>query len=106
MENLCISLLERLQNHQFTLIKQSDYDLLAHELWINHFLEKEISSKYFELRNWIYKRVAKDIVYQKEGYLNDHFCIGAIYGICKMYDELENAAIDSLNWFNVKEWIE
>lgn len=55
---------------------------------------------YYDLREWIYNRVAKDIVYQNTGYLNDHFCIGVLYGMLRMCDD---QAGDSGKWYEIYE---
>lgn len=58
----------------------------------------EFPQEYFELRDWIYRRVAKDFIYQREGYLNEHFCIGVVYGILRMCDDQR---FDSAAWYEI-----
>ena len=47
---------------------------------------EQLPQDYMELREWIYNRVSKDIIYGDGGYLNDHFCIGVIWGILRSCD--------------------
>ena len=59
-----------------------------------------IPSDFIELRDFVYKRVAKDIKYQNTGIINDHFCYGAIFGIIRLFDMTIN---DDLIWEEIKE---
>lgn len=78
--------------HNFAAVKPEDFDRLKDDLIVDHYAYvnngDKIPHSYFELRDWVYDRVAKDIKYQETGYLNDHFCIGVVYGMLRMFDSL------------------
>jgi hypothetical protein len=59
---------------------------------------QEFPQEYFDLREWIYRRVANDFIYQRKGYLNEHFCIGVVYGILRMCDDQR---FDSAAWYEI-----
>ena len=101
MDNIYISLLDRLKKCQYAIIKTHDYDDLITKFY-KDYAEKAIPAEYFDLREWVYKRVAKDTVYQNTGYLTDHFCIGTIFGMLKAFDKFNNMEV--FNEDTVKEW--
>lgn len=90
MESIYTVLLEKLKARKFAEIHEPDYLHLVNSLSIEYLAHNvggdPVSPEYVELRQWVYERVAKDMVYQRTGYLNDHFCIGAIFGILRMFD--------------------
>lgn len=85
-------ILAKLKNRQFAQITMDDYVDLTNTLIIDHYAHvnggEEIPDDYFELRKWIYDRVEVDVLYKSTGYLNEHFCIGVIYGALCMFDNL------------------
>lgn len=50
----------------------------------------KIPADYYELRDWIYTRIHQDIKYQDTGYLNDHCCIGIIFGMIRLFEEMNH----------------
>jgi hypothetical protein len=46
-----------------------------------------LPDEYVELRDWVYDRVAKNLTYNNTGYINEHFCVGAIWGMLRLCDE-------------------
>lgn len=50
----------------------------------------KIPADYFDLRDWIYTRIHKDVKYQDTGYLNDHCCIGIIFGMLRLFEEMNH----------------
>lgn len=46
-----------------------------------------LPQEYIDLRDWVYTRIAWDLKYKRTGYLNDHCCIGIIWGIIRTCDE-------------------
>ena len=103
LNELCGDLLKKLQEHRYSEITQTDYDNLIKALFDNiALLRNEYTSQVYTLRFWLYRRIAKDLVFQNTGYLNDHCCIGILYGIFKMFDSY--MGINSLSAENMKEW--
>lgn len=98
---------EMLQNRQYAKINNRIYQELFDEIYIGirafHFgdtYEDTFLPEYEDLRDWVYNRVAKDIIYQDTGYLNDHFCIGTIYGMLRVCDDqLGHGSV----WYTVYE---
>ena len=82
--------LDKLKSRKFAEIHEPDYLHLVNSLSMEYLAHnvggEPVSPEYVELRQWVYDRVAKDMTYQRTGYLNDHFCIGAIFGILRMFD--------------------
>ena len=52
---------------------------------------------YFDLQKYVYERVAKDIIYQDTGYINDHFCLGVLYGMLRVCDDQQ----DINDWYDI-----
>lgn len=92
MDTIYKTILKKLRNRQFANINIDDYDILINDLLIDYFSYEQAGDKiptdYYELQSWIYDRIVKDIKYQDTGYLNEHFCIGVIFGMLQMFDEL------------------
>lgn len=80
------------KSHNYASIDPKQFDELKKALIIDHYAYvnsgEKIPQSYFELRDWVYTRIEKDIKYQDTGYLNDHFCIGVVYGMLRMFDSL------------------
>lgn len=85
---------EALEKRQYTKIDGVAYREFLDEIFISlraynagEMYEDVFPQEYVDLREWVYTRVAKDIIYQNTGYLNDHFCIGTIYGMLRVCDD-------------------
>ena len=82
---------EKLENRRYADITTKDYEDLLINLGQDHHAKAlhadPIPADLFVLRNWVYNRIAKDEKYQEMGYLNEHCCIGIIYGMLRMFDE-------------------
>lgn len=103
LDKLCGDLLKKLQERRYSEITQTDYDNLIKALFDNiALLRNEYTSEVYVLRFWLYRRIAKDMTFQNTNYLNDHCCIGVLYGIFKMFDLYLGKS--SLSVENVKEW--
>lgn len=85
---------EKLMNRKYANIAELDYQDLIDQILIDYSAYQlngdPLSEEYKELRDWVYDRVNKNIQYQITGYLNDHFCIGAVFGILMTFDRLAN----------------
>lgn len=46
-----------------------------------------LPDEYVDLRGWIYDRVANNLEFRHTGYINEHFCVGAIWGMIRACDE-------------------
>lgn len=96
---------EMLVKRQYAEINSTVYQQLLDSIYngvkaysFGESFEDAFSQDYVELRDWVYIRVAKDIIYQDSGYLNDHFCIGTIYGMLRVCDD----QIDCGNvWYDI-----
>jgi len=92
---------EKLEKRQFAEIDAKGYKEMLDDLYGTlsavRFGEA-IPQDYKDLREWVYTRVAKDIVYQDGSYLNEHFCIGVLYGILRSYDDQFG---ESEEWFRI-----
>ena len=82
------------KKRQYAKIDAKVYQILLNEMYngikgyqFGEEYEEVFPQEYVDLRNWVYDRVAKDIIYQDGSYLNDHFCIGAIYGMLRICDD-------------------
>lgn len=88
---------EKLENRKYADITELDYQDFIDQVFIDYIAYQlngeTLSEEYKELKDWVYNRVNKNIQYQITGYLNDHFCIGAVFGILMTFDRLAN--IDS-----------
>lgn len=79
------------EKRQYAEIDAKIYQMVLDELYrvrsgVLH--GEEFPHDYIELRTWLYTRVAKDIIYQDGKYLNDHFCLGTLYGMFRAYDDV------------------
>lgn len=92
MQTIYKSILDRFEGRKFGFIDFDDYACLVRELIIDYLAHEnggeEIPEDYYELRNWVYSRIMSDIKYQKSSYTNEHFCIGVVFGVLQMFDEL------------------
>lgn len=92
MQTIYKSILDRFEGRKFGFIDFDDYACLIRELIINYLAHEnsgeEIPEDYYELRNWVYNRIILDIKYQHSSYTNEHFCIGVVFGVLQMFDEL------------------
>lgn len=82
---------QMLEKRQYAEIDAKVYRKVLDELykiWLCVSHGEELPQDYIELRTWLYTRVAKDIIYQDGKYLNDHFCVGALYGMFRAYDDV------------------
>ena len=82
---------QMLEKRQYAEIDAKVYRKVLDELykiWLGVSHGEELPQDYIELRTWLYTRVAKDIIYQDGEYLNDHFCVGALYGMFRAYDDV------------------
>ena len=100
-------ILEKLKNHKYAEITPEDYAQLAREL-VNDFRAHDLNGDkipddYFELQTWVYNRVAKDMIYQRMSYLNEHFCIGAIFGMLRMFDEFDGSMVFDLTKYELEQ---
>lgn len=50
----------------------------------------KIPVDYYDLRDWIYTRIHQDIKYQNTGYLNEHCCIGVVFGMIRFFEEVNH----------------
>lgn len=84
---------QMLENRQYAEITDGVYqDFIdeIHTLIAGSQYGEWLPQDYSELREWVYVRVAKDMIYQDSGFLNDHFCIGVIYGMLRICDDQFN----------------
>jgi len=82
---------QMLEKRQYAEIDAKIYQMVLDELykvWLGTSHGEELPPDYVELRTWLYTRVAKDIIYQDGKYLNDHFCLGTLYGMFRGYDDI------------------
>ena len=86
-------ILSKLNGRKYAEIDELNFSDLSSELAVDHMARMNSGEKpsedFLELRDWIYNRVAKNMVYQRTEYLNDNFCVGVIFGILRMFDELD-----------------
>lgn len=82
------------KKRQYAKIDAKIYQILLNEMYngirgyqFGEEYEEVFPQEYVDLRNWVYDRVAKDIIYQDGSYLNDHFCVGVIYGMLRVCDD-------------------
>lgn len=84
--------LDKLKGRKFAEICESDYLDLVNSLYLEYIAHNiggdPVSPEHKELRHWVYDRVSKDMAHQRTGYLNDHFCIGTIFGMFRLFDSL------------------
>lgn len=89
---------DMLISRQFAKIDDKKLDELMRGLGLvivaKHQNGEEFPDEYFELRDWIYERVSKNLKLRNTGYINEHFCIGVIWGMIRMCDDS----------FSIKEW--
>lgn len=82
----------KFKKRKFAEIQEKDYKKLLNTLYTDWFSycysDAGLPQDYIDLRRWVYDRVSKDMVYQRTGYLNDHFCIGTVFGMFRMFDSL------------------
>jgi hypothetical protein len=82
---------EKLENQQYAEIASEDYEALLMQLGIESLAKQldgtEFSDELRQLREWVYTRIVKAQLMQPFDYLNEHCCIGIIYGIFRMFDE-------------------
>ena len=62
--------------------------------------EDVFPQEYVDLREWVYTRVAKDIIYQNIDYLSEDFRIGVIYGMLRACDDQSD---HSSIWYDIYE---
>lgn len=94
-------IIEMLEKRRYTDIDGKVYQQLLDNIYNSlkdYEYGCEFPQEYFDLREWVYNRVAKDIIYQNTGYLNDHFCVGVIYGMLRMCDD---QYFDSAAWYEI-----
>lgn len=80
-------LLDKLKNCNYAKITQMDYylfNVMTHELASSD----RLPNSFYDLRDWLYTRVAKDEIYTHTGYRQEHFCIGVLFGACMFADEV------------------
>lgn len=93
------------ENCWYAEIDGAIYQELLDEIYISlrayhagEMYEDAFPQEYIDLREWVYTRVAKDIIYQNTGYLNDHFCIGTVYGMLRVCDDQsDNGSV----WYDI-----
>lgn len=98
---------EMLEKRHYAEIDSVVYRELLDEIYISlrayhagEMYEDVFPQEYMDLREWVYIRIAKDIIYQDTGYLNDHFCIGTIYGMLRVCDDQsDNGSV----WYDIYE---
>lgn len=79
-------LLDKLKNHHYAEITQTDYylfNIMTHDL-----APDRLPDSFYDLQDWLYTRVAKDEIYSNTGYRQEHFCIGVLFGACMFVDEV------------------
>lgn len=80
-------LLDKLKSCQYAKITQTDYyvfNVVTHELASSN----RLPDSFYDLRDWLYTRVAKDEIYTHTAYRQEHFCIGVLFGACTFADEV------------------
>ena len=87
-------ILNKIVCRDFARITIEDYNELAKSLARDYdaytLNGDKIPMEYYELRDWIYTRIHKDIKYQDTGFLNDHCCIGIIFGMIYLFEEMNH----------------
>lgn len=79
-------LLDRLKNRRYAEISQADYYLFNTMTY--RLAPDKLPNSFYDLRDWLYTRIAKDEVYSNTGYRQEHFCIGVLFGTCMFVDEI------------------
>lgn len=98
---------EAFEKRQYTKFNGAAYREFLDEIVISlrayqayELYEDVFPQEFIDLREWVYTRIAKDIIYQNTGYLNEHFCIGVVYGILRACDEQsDNGSV----WYDIYE---
>lgn len=85
---------DKISGRNYAKITVDDYKELAETLARDYdaytLNGDKIPADYFDLRDWVYTRIHKDIKYQDTGYLNDHCCIGIIFGMIRLFEEMNH----------------
>lgn len=79
-------LLDKLKNRRYAEIGQADYYLFYAMTY--RLAPDRLPDSFYDLRDWLYTRVAKDEIYTHTGYRQEHFCIGVLFGACMFADEV------------------
>lgn len=98
---------EAFEKRQYTKLNGAAYREFLDEIVISlrayqayELYEDVFPQEFIDLREWVYTRIANDIIYQNTGYLNEHFCIGVVYGILRACDEQsDNGSV----WYDIYE---